>query len=383
MGKLSKLVDAVETASKKLDGLAKKDTKKLFRGLERPYDQNFNLSKSDAPSGYSTWTDNPDLARQYAGENGFVYEIDVPLSKQGTELVDESGERALFVDNQKAAGLNDISGREYLLYQDHEDFAPNMIRLSDRGGLLGNSDNAFRPVDEADIAGVKTGRPVSLNYTHNPSSAADNFGPVSAGDQFGRDLEPAGKYISPSSQSRAGALEGTEGGLAEFKNPLVVDNNNLKWKKELSDAYGGKTGVELSDAIKADGYDGIITIDRAGRVPFMTETVDLRDGVYKPLKSVAMSAPILGTGLLTVGGENASASTPRQGPAVGQRAEAPVNPVMHSAAGMVGKVNRRLDNRGLGLLSFDGLEDYLWKAAYSPEDINYGDRVKASLDVAP
>ena len=34
------------------------------------------------------------------------------------------------------------------------------------------------------------------------------------------------------------------------------------WKSDLSNAYGGKTGKKLSQAIVDDGYDAIITIDK-------------------------------------------------------------------------------------------------------------------------
>ena len=107
--------------------------KKLYRGLEKPFDSSYNLSSTDAPQGYSTWTDNPQLARQYAGDSGFVYEIELPKYSEGSDLIDNEGERALFVNNQKKAGLNNISGDEYLVYQGHDNFSPSMIKLSDRG----------------------------------------------------------------------------------------------------------------------------------------------------------------------------------------------------------------------------------------------------------
>jgi hypothetical protein len=107
-----------------------KGMKKLYRGLESKYDPSHNLSATDAPEGYSTWTDNPELARQYAGKNGEVYEIDVPESELGIDLVDADGERPLFVNNRKAAGLNGVSGNEFLLYQDHDNFTPSMIKAS-------------------------------------------------------------------------------------------------------------------------------------------------------------------------------------------------------------------------------------------------------------
>lgn len=104
------------------------ETIKLYRGLTKEYDPSYNLASTDAPIGYSTWTNNPELAKQYAGEKGFVYQIDLPKNKKGVELIDKNGERYLYLNNQKKAGLNNISGDEYLVYNYHEDFSPNLIK---------------------------------------------------------------------------------------------------------------------------------------------------------------------------------------------------------------------------------------------------------------
>jgi hypothetical protein len=101
----------------------------LYRGLEREFDKSHDISSTDAPHGYSTWTDNIKLAREYAGQNGFIYKIELPESSMGDSFIDEDGERPLFFDNDKGAGLNGVSGKEYLVYQDHEDFSFDMIKL--------------------------------------------------------------------------------------------------------------------------------------------------------------------------------------------------------------------------------------------------------------
>lgn len=104
-----------------------RDKKYLYRGLEQRFNPRHDLTTTDAPRGYSTWTDNPLLAREYAGDNGFVYRIELPRSLEGTELVDEDGERALFVDNEKSAGLRGVTGKEYLVYVDHDDYSHDLI----------------------------------------------------------------------------------------------------------------------------------------------------------------------------------------------------------------------------------------------------------------
>jgi len=99
----------------------------------------------------------------------------------------------------------------------------------------------------------------------------------------------------------------------------------------------------------------------------------------------AGAAPAIGaTGLLGLGSDQAYAGSvlPPNTPNVGQRIEAPVNPRTEMAAGLLGKLNRRLENRGLGLLAREDLENLLRKSAYGDE-ITYLDLVFAALDVAP
>jgi hypothetical protein len=73
------------------------------------------------------------------------------------------------------------------------------------------------------------------------------------GSQFGQDIEASGDYIT---QSEGFTPEGFETGSVEIKNPLVVEINEdaeTTYKEDLSAKYDGKTGEELSEAIKADG----------------------------------------------------------------------------------------------------------------------------------
>jgi len=101
----------------------------LYRGLGQEIDSEHDLTTTDAPTGYSTWTDNPELARQYAGNKGNIYKIDLPRRELGNSYIDDEGERALFFNNEKPAGLNNVFGDEYLIYHDHELFNPSLIQL--------------------------------------------------------------------------------------------------------------------------------------------------------------------------------------------------------------------------------------------------------------
>jgi len=101
---------------------------RLYRGMEREFNPNHDLSDTDAPHGYSTWTDNIELAKQYAGEDGYVYQINLPKKEMGEELIDSDGDRVLFVNNKKPAGLNNVTGNEYLVYTAHDLYNSNDIK---------------------------------------------------------------------------------------------------------------------------------------------------------------------------------------------------------------------------------------------------------------
>lgn len=112
----------------------------------------------------------------------------------------------------------------------------------------------------------KTGQPVDMGYLHN-NEKAPNMGTV-----FGQHIEPKGTYMYPGEVESFGnaphAYGDFELGAAHFKNPIVLDYVNTResgWKKKLSDAYGGRTGRQLTNAIIQSGHDGIITIDTNGR----------------------------------------------------------------------------------------------------------------------
>ena len=108
---LNSLIPKVATSSSSPDMMT------LYRGLTQKYDPNYPIAKLDT-SGYESWTDNLDLARQY-GDN--VYSIQVPKSDIKTSYLDENpnsptyGDRNPIYSIDKKAGLNGVSGNEYLL----------------------------------------------------------------------------------------------------------------------------------------------------------------------------------------------------------------------------------------------------------------------------
>lgn len=111
-----------------------------------------------------------------------------------------------------------------------------------------------------------TGQPVTYYYAKNLEKAP-NMGAL-----YGQDIEPAGDYLVVSSRPIEGG-ENWEVGSISFSNPLVLDaeGGTVAWKKALSVSMGGKKGKALSDAVRAQGYDSIITFDKYG----LSETISL------------------------------------------------------------------------------------------------------------
>lgn len=138
------------------------------------------------------------------------------------------------------------------------------------------SRRATETIDNLEASDVQTGRPVQFRYTRNTEKAPY------MGSTFGQDVEPAGKYMV-AADTRGQDYPSQESGVAKFDNPLVMDSGGLyqdadNWKQVLTARYGGKTGRVLSDAIRADGHDGIITIAPASKYnqnPYISEIVDL------------------------------------------------------------------------------------------------------------
>jgi len=91
-------------------------------------------------------------------------------------------------------------------------------------------------------------------------------------DDYGQKIEPWGRYMSDGQWSSGPLNPGWERGNVSFDNPMHVQHNDGNWKQELSQAHGGLTGQQLSDALLAKGHDGVITHDKYG----IGEIVDLR-----------------------------------------------------------------------------------------------------------
>lgn len=129
----------------------------------------------------------------------------------------------------------------------------------------------------AETGDFKTGQPVTFSFIHNTDSATALFGKPKKGDRFQRDLEPSGRYVVAGEPYANMPAKLTTGKLT-FQNPLVIKAEN--WKQALFDHYG-KRGKRLSEALIADGYDGVVTVDSYGTSEILDlTTFDVAKALY-------------------------------------------------------------------------------------------------------
>ena len=130
-------------------------------------------------------------------------------------------------------------------------------------GVLAFARRKLFPADKLEQSGkFKTGQPVTFDFVHNTESATDLFGKPKKGDRFGRDIEPSGRYVvATEGPANTTGMPGRVSGSLTFDRPLVL--NVETWKQDLRDHYG-TSGKRLSKALIADGYDGVVTVDKYG-----------------------------------------------------------------------------------------------------------------------
>lgn len=121
-----------------------------------------------------------------------------------------------------------------------------------------------------------TGKPVTFSYIRGKIPAL-NFGTT-----YQQHIEPSGRYMIHN-ENPGDKHKDYEYGQVTFQNPLVIQLNSKydpgseiynqhSWKFVLSNYYNGKIGKDLSHAIRADGYDAIVTVVGSNDV---REIVDL------------------------------------------------------------------------------------------------------------
>jgi len=132
--------------------------------------------------------------------------------------------------------------------------------------------------------------PATLNWMRRKgtSTAHGDFGAT-----FGQDVEPAGRYMTQGTMQPHLDANEWDSGIVTFESPMRLpfgDDDYTSpgnWKRKLSAQYGGKTGKALSQAIRADGHDAIITWDKYGT----SEIVDLTSIKAPAPKKAAPAKP--------------------------------------------------------------------------------------------
>jgi hypothetical protein len=173
-------------------------------------------------------------------------EIDAGMKKRGYY----SNNRKSFSYDNGSFEVSDLKPAN-VLFKDGEIF------------IVDNITKKFNAEDvrfQRDPNDVQTGKPFNFRYLKN-KDVSPNFG-----ERFGQHIEPAGDFVSEiSPKAKTPDWGNFEHGEVSINNPLVFEVTNedlFSWKRELSKMYGGKVNKALSQAIIADGYDGIITKDK-------------------------------------------------------------------------------------------------------------------------
>lgn len=179
------------------------DMMTLYRGLTQKYDPNYPIAKLDT-SGYESWTDNLDLARQY-GDN--VYSIQVPKSDIKTSYLDENpksptyGDRNPIYSIDKKAGLNGVSGNEYLLevgspYQKGLIYNEVPSELETAVKNSGVSPEVAKRADSY-LGGLmldKSGKP--MTFYHSTPNEFSKFDDARLGENTGYDNTALGHFVT-------------------------------------------------------------------------------------------------------------------------------------------------------------------------------------------
>ena len=130
------------------------------------------------------------------------------------------------------------------------------------------------------------GQPYEFDSIRNTEPAPN------MGARYGQDIEPAGVYMTEGPSKNIQGMPNMVADRVRFENPLVIEwgegyGQAGNWKNVLSQRFDGKTGAELSDAVAAAGYDGIVTFDGSGT----SEIVDLRTRVTPTAVSDTTDVP--------------------------------------------------------------------------------------------
>ena len=158
------------------------------------------------------------------------------------------------------------------LFSDNADvkIALNGKKTLDISNYLVDNDTKYS-ISKRDNLNQLTKDGIYMSYVRDPNNNANQYKEnyKNVGLDFGQDIEPSGEYMSMDTLEGKNKIDGYEYGYIDFKNPLIIDNEDTTsngWKKDLSNMYNGLTGKELSNAIMQDGYDAVMSRDNKGNI---------------------------------------------------------------------------------------------------------------------
>ena len=125
-----------------------------------------------------------------------------------------------------------------------------------------NNSGSLNLSQKQEINKIKQDGSITMTYVRNANTNTQNYG-----SRYGQNIEPSGEYMSMDTMQGKYKIPGFEYGTIDFKKPLILEHKDTTangWKKDLSERYRGLTGKKLSEAIKKDGYDAIMTKDEDG-----------------------------------------------------------------------------------------------------------------------
>lgn len=260
---------------------ANSDMMTLYRGLSQEYDPNYPVARLDT-SGYESWTDNPELAKQYGD---YVYSIDVPKADIKSGYLDEDpnsptyGDRNPIYSIDKKAGLNGVSGNEYLLevgsdYQKglkYNEYQPGIVKK-----YLGEPQSNTSDFSKSKI---KDKRGNLLKLYHGTDADFREFGNVKT--------EPGYWFTEDKSYalSHGNNLKTVNLNMVNPLDVTTVDGDNKMWEY-AKDCFGKENVSEdeimsnkFRDYLIDKGYDGII-FDHSGKntyIAFSPEQIKILD----------------------------------------------------------------------------------------------------------
>lgn len=225
-------------------------------------EENFPQGEVVSLDAYTSTTPNHAISEEFNGsmseftDSGVTMEVRTSQSgytgdSAESEVLLQRGSRFEVVSNEESMEMN---GKRF------------------RKVVLQEADGGIVPEAPHPLA-ARASAPMEVSYIRNPVSSTTH----TVNHDFGQDIEPSGRYLSESSGTTP---DGWEAGTVRFEKPLHLPfgdsglySEDDNWKRRLSAYYDGKSGKALSDAVRADGHDGIVTHDKYGT----SEIVDLTE----------------------------------------------------------------------------------------------------------